>query len=103
VVSLDITNPRAPKEVSRVAFDSTDVPHWIAVSPDQRRVVVTGYATMEHQVHLLRFDPATGQLTRDTRFREAGTTTPGFRMDDKTWPHGGNAKGVPHGAVFSRR
>jgi hypothetical protein len=51
----------------------------------------------------LRFDPATGQLTRDTRFREAGTTTPGFRMDDKTWPHGGNAKGVPHGAVFSRR
>ncbi len=28
-------------------------------------------------------------------------TQPGFRMDEKAWPHGGNAKGVPHGAGFS--
>lgn len=102
VVSLDISNPRAPKEVSRVAFDSTDVPHWISVSPDQRRVVVTGYASMQHTAHLLRFDAATGMLTRDERFREEGATSPGFRMDNKPWPHGGSAKGVPHGAVFSR-
>ncbi len=102
VVSLDIANPRAPKEVSRVAFDSTDVPHWIAASPDQRRVVVTGYASMKHTAHLLRFDAATGMLTRDERFREEGATSSGFRMDTKTWPHGGSAKGVPHGAVFSR-
>lgn len=103
VVSLDIANPRAPKEVSRVTFDSTDVPHWIAVSPDQRRVVVTGYATMQHAVHLLRFDPASGQLTRDTRFRDAGASAPGYRMDDKTWPHGSKARGIPHGAVFGGR
>lgn len=103
VVSLDISNPNAPKEVSRVAFDSTDVPHWIAVSPDRRRVVVTGYRSMQHTVQLLRFDAATGQLSRDTRFREEGAMVPGFRMDNKTWPHGGNAKGIPHGAVFSRR
>lgn len=102
VVSLDIANPRAPKEVSRVAFDSTDVPHWIAASPDQRRVVVTGYASMKHTAHLLRFDAATGMLTRDERFREEGATSVGFRMDNKAWPHGGSAKGVPHGAVFSR-
>ncbi len=102
VVSLDISNPRAPKEVSRVVFDSTDVPHWISVSPDQRRVVVTGYASMQHTAHLLRFDAATGMLTRDTRFREEGATSSGFRMDNKTWPHGSSAKGVPHGAVFSR-
>ena len=38
----------------------------------------------------------------DTRFREPDATEPGFRMDDKTWPHGGSAKGIPHGAVFSR-
>ncbi len=103
VVSLDISNPRAPKEVSRVAFDSTDVPHWIAVSPNRRRVVVTGYASMQHTVQLLRFDATTGQLTRDTRFRDEGAMVPGFRMDNKSWPHGGNAKGIPHGAVFGRR
>jgi hypothetical protein len=103
VVSLDISDPRAPREVSRVSFDSTDVPHWIAMSADRRRVVVTGYASMQHRVELLRFDATTGQLTRDERFREEGAAAPGFRMDNKTWPHGGAAKGVPHGAVFSRR
>ncbi len=103
VVSLDISNPNAPREVSRVAFDSTDVPHWISVSPDRKRVVVTGYASMEHTVQILRFDATTGQLALDTRFREEGATRPGFRMTKRQWPHGGTAAGVPHGAVFSRR
>lgn len=102
VVSLDISNPAAPREVSRVSLGPDDVPHWIAISPDQRRVVVTGYKGMQHRVMIARFDTATGQLAWDARFREDGATEPGFRMDDKTWPHGGNAKGIPHGAVFSR-
>jgi hypothetical protein len=103
VVSLDISNPRAPREVSRVTFGSIDIPHWIAMSPDKRRVVLTGYRALQHRVELLRFDASTGQLTRDERFREEGADSAGFRMDNKTWPHGGSAKGVPHGAVFSRR
>lgn len=103
VVVLDVADPSAPREVSRVAFGPDDVPHWIAASPDGRRVVLTGYEAMRHTVHLLRFDPGTGQLTRDVRFRSEGATEGGFRMDDRTWPHGGNAKGIPHGAVFSRR
>jgi hypothetical protein len=102
VVSLDISNPGAPKEVSRVAFDSTDVPHWISVSPDHRRVVVTGYESMQHTVQMLRFDEKTGQLSLDTRFREEGASKPGYRMEAKEWPHGGSTKGIPHGAVFSR-
>jgi len=102
VVSLDITDPSAPREVSRVTFGPDDVPHWIALSPDQRRVVVTGYAAMQHRVELLTFDPATGGLVRDARFRETGAAEPGFRLDNKRWPHGGAAAGIPHGAVFSR-
>jgi hypothetical protein len=102
VVSLDISNPAAPREVSRVALGTRDVPHWISISPDQRRVVVTGYEGMRHRVFIARFDPATGALALDERFREAGASEPGYRMDNKTWPHGGNAKGIPHGAVFSR-
>lgn len=101
VVSLDISNPAAPREVSRVTLGSDDVPHWIALSPDQRRVVVTGYEGLQHRVMIARFDPTTGQLSWDTRFREPGSSEPGYRMDDKTWPHGGRAKGTPHGAVFS--
>jgi hypothetical protein len=101
VVSLDITDPAAPREVSRVTLGEGDVPHWIALSPDGRRVVITGYGAMMHRVVMARLDTATGGLTIDERFGEGGIA--GFRMDDKTWPHGGNAKGVPHGAVFSRR
>jgi len=102
VVSLDISDPANPREVSRLTLGPEDVPHWIAISPDQRRVVVTGYEALQHRVVIARFDPASGQLTIDGRFREEGASQPGFRMDDKTWPHGGDAKGIPHGAVFSR-
>lgn len=102
VVSLDISDPAAPREVSRVAFGSDDVPHWIALSPDQRRVVVTGYEGMQHRVELLTFDAATGALARDERFRDDGASTPGIRFDNKRWPHGSAVKGVPHGAVFGR-
>jgi hypothetical protein len=103
VVSMDISDPSAPREVSRVTFGADDVPHWIAISADGRRVAVTGFGGMKHRVVMTRFDPATGQLTLDERFRESGATEPGFRMDDKTWPHGSSASGIPHGAVFSRR
>lgn len=102
VVSLDISDPSAPREASRVTLGADDVPHWIALSSDHRRVVITGYEAMEHRVMIASFDSATGRLAVDERFREEGATQPGFRMDDKTWPHGGNAKGKPHGAVFSR-
>ena len=102
VVSLDISDPAKPREVSRVSFDSTDVPHWISMSPNGKRIVVTGYESMQHRVELLHFNEATGALTRDTLFRDAGAATPGVRMDNKTWSHGGTAAGVPHGAVFSR-
>ena len=103
VVSLDISDPAAPREASRVTFGPDDVPHWISVSEDRRRVVVTGYGAMKHQVMIARFDSTTGALALDERFREDGATAAGFRMDDKTWPHGGAAKAIPHGAVFSRR
>ena len=103
VVSLDISNPASPREASILRLGPEDVPHWIAISPDQRRVVITGYASLQHRVMIARFDSSTGALSLDERFREAGATEPGYRMDNKTWPHGGTAKGKPHGAVFSRR
>jgi hypothetical protein len=102
VVSLDISDPAHPREVSRVSLDTADVPHWIALSPDQRRVVVTGYGAMAHRVVMLQFDPASGHLALDGRFREEGASSPGFLMEGKTWAHGGTAAGNPHGAVFSR-
>jgi len=101
VVSLDISNPAKPREVSRVVLGEQDVPHWIALEPNHRRVVITGYGNLTHRIVLATFDEATGRLTIDGRFRDDGATEPGMRMDNKSWPHGGSAPGNPHGAVFS--
>lgn len=102
VVALDISDPARPREVSRLTLGQSDVPHWISISPDQQRIVVSGYEGMQHRVVIARFDSSSGQLALDERFREPGATSAGYRMDDKTWPHGSRAKGIPHGAVFSR-
>ncbi|HKV76317.1 MAG TPA: hypothetical protein VJN95_17495 [Gemmatimonadales bacterium] len=91
VVSLDIADPAHPREVSRVVLDSTDVPHWISLEPNQRRLVLTGYGTLRNRLLLVTFDPATGALALDRRFHPADATRPGFDVN-----------GVPHGAVFSR-
>lgn len=101
VVSLDISNPAKPREVSRVELGAEDVPHWIAIEPNHRRVVITGYVDLKNRVVIANFDETTGRLTIDERFRDVGATQPGMRMDNKSWPHGGTAPGIPHGAVFS--
>ena len=102
VVSLDIADPAHPREVSRITLGADDVPHWISMEPNQRRLVVTGYGALEHRVLIASFDPVTGRLAWDARFREPGAKAPGFVMAGKRWPHGGRAAGKPHGAVFSR-
>ena len=101
VVSLDISDPAKPREVSRLALASGDVPHWISIEPNHHRVVITGYADMKYRAMMANFDESTGKLTLDARFHDAGATAPGVRMDNKTWAHGGSAAAVPHGAVFS--
>ena len=102
VVSLDISDPAKPREVSRVTLGPDDVPHWIGLEPDHQRVVITGYQAMKTHVVMARFDERTGHLSLDERFRAASSTEPGLRMEGITWPHGGNGAAVPHGAVFSR-
>lgn len=101
VVSLDISNPAKPTEVSRLVLGPMDIPHWIALEPGHRRVVITGYGSLAHRVVMASFDPSTGSLSLDSRFRDEGAAEPGVRTDNKRWPHGGHAPGIPHGAVFS--
>jgi len=103
VVSFDVSDPTAPREVGRLQLGPAEETHWIAVSPDHRRVVVTGNRGLESRVVIARLDPKTGALAIDDRFKEPGATEPGFRMSGKAWPHGGNVRGLPHGAVFANR
>jgi 56kDa selenium binding protein (SBP56) len=99
VVSLDISDPAHPREVSRMMLPEGNVPHWIAMEPNEGRVVITGYGTLANRVLLATFDSTTGALSLDQRFRPEGASQPGF--DLVTVGLHGETAGFPHGAVFS--
>ena len=102
VVSLDVSDPSRPREVSRVTLGPDDVPHWIGIEPNHGRVVITGYQALKTRALLATFNAKTGALALDERFRAEGSAEAGMRMENIAWPHGGKGAGVPHGAVFSR-
>ena len=92
VVSLDISDPGRPREVSRLTLESDEVPHWMALEPSGSRVVITGYRELAPWVLLASLDRATGALEVDTT----------VYFGRERWPHGATGAAVPHGAVFAR-
>ncbi|HSA92493.1 MAG TPA: hypothetical protein VLE48_05730 [Terriglobales bacterium] len=100
---LDISDPEHPREVSRVTFDASNEPHWMAADPTGTRIVLNaGEYTPDHRLYIVNFDPKTGTAKLDERFRDAGSDRPGFNMDGKSWPHGFRGNAYAHGMVFSR-
>ena len=102
LVSLDISDPKHPREVSRLTFDDQQKPHWIAADPAGRRIVLNSGEGGEHRVFIVEFDPSTGRLRLDERFRDPGSNRPGVSWDGKSWRHGFKGNAFPHGTVFSR-
>jgi len=102
VAAYDISDPEHLREVSRIAFDDKQQPHWISATPDGRRIVMNSGEYGEHRLYMLNFDPEAGKLTLDEKFRDAGSDRAGVSMDGKTWPHGFKGDAYPHGTVFSR-
>jgi hypothetical protein len=98
--TIDISNPSRPVEIASVAMDTTFFPHWIARDPSSNRVVVTDQGDGPPMVMVGHFDPATGKLTWDEKFRDAGATKPGLSFVNVSWPNGVKGKATPHGAVF---
>jgi hypothetical protein len=102
LVSLDISNPDKPVEVSRLVLGKDEVPHWISLEPNGERIVVTGMGGMRSRVYIARVDRQTGELSLDEAFRDEGSERPGLSFDREQWPHGRTGAAIPHGAVFSR-
>ena len=102
LVSLNMTNPRKPREVSRLVFGQREKPHWISLAPDGERIVVSGgKEALETRVLMVRIDRRTGKLELDERFRDKDAAEAGVSFDRKSWPHGDTGRALPHGAVFS--
>lgn len=93
LVTLDVSDPAHPREVSRLALGDSVSPHWLARDQSGRRLVMdTG---RNRRLYLLRFDPATGALARDPRI-------PVVDLSAVDVPGVGVVRAVPHGTVFSR-
>ena len=103
LVSLDITDPEHPREVSTLDVGGDEKPHWVAIDRTGRRIVLSSAgAGTSNRILIIDFDPSTGKLSMDEKFRDAGATRPGVRLTDRSWPHGFHGTAWPHGTVFSR-
>jgi hypothetical protein len=100
LVVYDLSDRALAREISRLVLDGPfREPHWIALDPTAPRIVVTA-GVEEPWVMLANVDPATGALSIDERFRDAGAAHAGVSFNRASWPHGASGKAMPHGAVF---
>ena len=97
LVSLDVSDPSNPREVGHLEFPDGEVPHWVAIEPNSRRIVVTGFGKMLNVVKMVVLDPSTGALKFDRAFGDDGT----LDFGRTNWPHGTTGAAIPHGSVFS--
>jgi len=99
LVTLDVSDPTRPREVSRVAFDSTFKPHWLAFDKGGSRLVVNDG---KRRLYLVSLNQRTGALETDQSFRDPRAPHAGVTFARARWPHGISGEAVPHGSVFSR-
>lgn len=99
LIALDVSDPASPREVSRVVFDSTFKPHWMAFDAGGSRLIVNDG---KERMFLVALDQQTNQLTIDPSFHDRAATAPGLSFARVKWPHGDTGPARPHGSVFSR-
>lgn len=102
LVVLDVSAPSQPVIVDELGFGIDARPHWLALEPGGRRLVMTGGGTLAGGVFLVDMDPETGKLRLADGLRATGSGIPGIRFDRDEWPHGATGPAFAHGAVFSR-
>ena len=90
IVSLDVSDPKHPHEVSRILLPPDEYPHWLALEPGGDRLAITGYGALDTRVRFATIDRGTGKLTLD----------PATIDMTRAWPDGWNGSAIPHGAVF---
>ena len=96
---LDVRESDHPREISRITFDSTFRPHWLAFDEGGSRLVVNDGKS---RMYLVALDQRTGTLALDPAFRDSGAAAPGVSFDRASWPHGSTGPAAPHGSVFAR-
>ncbi|MEO7684274.1 MAG: hypothetical protein ABIU86_10125, partial [Gemmatimonadaceae bacterium] len=101
LVVLDVSRPEEPVIVDELAFGVDARPHWLALEPGGKRIVMTGGGTLAGGVYLIDMDPETGKLRLARDLPATGSGIPGIRFERDEWPHGKTGPAFAHGAVFS--
>ncbi len=99
VISLDISDPAHPFEVSRLVAPGEFPSHWLAKDPKSNRLILGQEVGYENRMLMLRVDPSTGKLSWDESFRgEDGSL--GLSFVRTSWPHGNTGEATGHAALF---
>ena len=100
VYVLDVSNPSAPSEVSRLAMPAGFDPHWAAKDPLSDRIAIGAELEKEKGIFVLRFDDAAGRLSFDGTIVAASGQAGYIDLDNQTWPHGASGPAWGHAALF---
>jgi hypothetical protein len=99
VLSLDISDPAHPVEVSRIVAPGDFASHWLAKDPNSNRLILGQEVGYENRMLMLRVDPETGRIWWDESFRSEDGS-PGFSFVRNSWPHGKTGEATGHAALF---
>jgi hypothetical protein len=100
VVTFDVSDPTAPREVDSLLIAEGFAPHWTALDPLSDRVVVGAEAGMEEAMVILRLDSETGKLRFDNRLTDSKGRKGFIDFARESWPHGKTGPAWGHAALF---
>ena len=100
LVVLDVADPAAPREVSRLLLPEDFNAHWAAKDPGSNRIVVGAEMEKERGMYMLAYDAGSGALSIDASINP-GSERPGYiDLDHQMWPHGPSGPARAHSALF---
>ncbi len=100
VVVLDVSNPAAPREISRLNTAADFNPHWSAKDPLSERIIVGAELGGEQGMYMLRFDEQSGKLSFDPAFGSATAKIGYIDLEGQKWQHGASGPAWGHAALF---
>jgi hypothetical protein len=100
VVVLNVADPAAPREVSRLETAADFNPHWSAKDPRSNRVIIGAELGGEQGMYMLLFDERSGKLSFDTAFRSATGKIGYIDLEAQQWQHGPSGPAWAHAALF---
>lgn len=100
VVVLDVSNPAAPREVSRLNTAADFSPHWSAKDPRSDRIIVGAELGGEQGMYMLLFNERTGKLRFDPSFRSSAGKLGYVDLEAQQWQHGPSGPAWAHAALF---